>query len=65
MTNEQWRDTGERVFWTFTEAAIAAVPTGLVITDWSAVKVAGGAAVVAGGAAVIALFKGMVKARRS
>lgn len=65
MSTDQWKDTGERVFWTFTEAAVAAVPTGLVITDWSAVKVAGGAAVVAGGAAVIALLKSMVKARRS
>lgn len=65
MSNEQWKDVGERVSWTFAQAAVSAIPTGLVLTDWSAVKAAGIGAVVAGGAAVLALVKGMVKARRA
>lgn len=65
MTTDQWKDVGERVAWTFVQAAVSAIPTGLVLTDWSAVKAAGIGAVVAGGAAVIALLKGMVKTRRS
>lgn len=65
MTRDQVMDVGERVVWTFAEAALAAVPATIVLTDWSAVKTAGAAALVAGGAAVLALLKGMVKARRT
>ena len=64
MTKDQWKDVGERVGWTFTEAALAAVPATVVLTDFTAVKTAAVSAAVAGGAAVLALLKGMVRERR-
>ena len=65
MTREQWADIGERAAWTFVQGAAAAVPTGVVVADWSALRVAGTAAVIGGTAAVLSGLKGIVTGRRT
>lgn len=64
MTNEQWRDLGERAAHTFWQGAVAAAPVSFVPDlDWAQQTAV--VMVTAGLASLLSMAKGMVKARKA
>lgn len=63
-TSRFWRDALERAARTFAQGAAGSLATGFLITDWSSLKVAAGAALVGGIGAVLSGGTSILATRR-